>query len=101
MPRSTMSFRELAKKTSLRAGYLEYEVKEVLDKMVAALRESLEEGNVVTIDGLGKLYLKEVRQKVVKSGMKREAYVIPAGVRMKFVPSPTYEDTLNRRYNGK
>ena len=56
------------------------------------------EGTQVTITGFGSFAPKYSKPRVMTSGLTGKDYEVPAGMTMKFVVSPAFQDEIKRKY---
>jgi nucleoid DNA-binding protein len=91
----SITYINFVKRVAKRAGYLEYEVKDVINKMIFVLREAMQEGSMVKLEGLGRFHIKTMPPRIVKSPILGKTMTTKPKRRVKFVASEAYEDYLN------
>lgn len=94
-----INYKEFVGIVAKRAGYLEYEVKDVIDKAILVLREQMQDGQSVKIDTLGKFFIKTMPSRTVKSKLLNGPTRTSPKRRVKFVASAVYERFLNNKGN--
>ena len=90
-----LSYREFVKKVSRRAGYLEYEVLDVINKMLQVLKEEIQDDVKVKLEGFGRFHIKTMPPRIVKSPLVTKALTTKPKRRVKFEASEAYENHLN------
>jgi nucleoid DNA-binding protein len=59
------------------------------------------EGTQVTLTGFGSFAPKYSKPRVMTSGLTGKDYEVPAGMTMKFVVSPAFQETLKSKFSER
>ena len=78
--------------------YTIYECQDFLDIFQRTIEELMLEGTQVTITGFGSFAPKYSKPRVMTSGLTGKDYSLPAGMTMKFVVSPAFQEELKRNF---
>ena len=78
--------------------YTIYECQDFLDIFQRTIEELMLEGTQVTITGFGSFAPKYSKPRVMTSGLTGKDYEVPAGMTMKFVVSPAFQEELKRKF---
>ena len=81
--------------------YTIYECQDFLDIFQRTIEELMLEGNQVTITGFGSFAPKYSKPRVMTSGLTGKDYEVPAGMTMKFVVSPAFQETLKSKFSER
>ena len=78
--------------------YTIYECQDFLDIFQRTIEELMLEGTQVTITGFGSFTPKYSKPRIMTSGLTGKDYEVPAGMTMKFVVSPAFQEELKRKF---
>ena len=78
--------------------YTIYECQDFLDIFQRTIEELMLEGTQVTLTGFGSFTPKYSKPRVMTSGLTGKDYEVPAGMTMKFVVSPAFQEELKRKF---
>ena len=78
--------------------YTIYECQDFLDIFQRTIEGLMLEGTQVTITGFGSFAPKYSKPRVMTSGLTGKDYEVPAGMTMKFVVSPAFQEDLKRKF---
>ncbi len=78
--------------------YTIYECQDFLDIFQRTIEELMLEGTQVTITGFGSFAPKYSKPRIMTSGLTGKDYEVPAGMTMKFVVSPAFQEELKRKF---
>ena len=78
--------------------YTIYECQDFLDIFQRTIEGLVLEGNQVTLTGFGSFAPKYSKPRVMTSGLTGKDYEVPAGMTMKFVVSPAFQEELKRKF---
>ena len=79
--------------------YTIYECQDFLDIFQRTIEELMLEGTQVTLTGFGSFAPKYSKPRVMTSGLTGKDYEVPAGMTMKFVVSPAFQETLKSKFS--
>ena len=78
--------------------YTIYECQDFLDIFQRTIEGLILEGTQVTLTGFGSFAPKYSKPRVMTSGLTGKDYEVPAGMTMKFVVSPAFQEELKRKF---
>ena len=78
--------------------YTIYECQDFLDIFQRTIEGLMLEGTQVTLTGFGSFAPKYSKPRVMTSGLTGKDYEVPAGMTMKFVVSPAFQEGLKRKF---
>ena len=78
--------------------YTIYECQDFLDIFQRTIEGLMLTGTQVTITGFGSFTPKYSKPRVMTSGLTGKDYEVPAGMTMKFVVSPAFQEELKRKF---
>ena len=78
--------------------YTIYECQDFLDIFQRTVEGLMLEGTQVTLTGFGSFAPKYSKPRVMTSGLTGKDYEVPAGMTMKFVVSPAFQEELKRKF---
>ena len=78
--------------------YTIYECHDFLDIFQRTIEGLMLEGTQVTLTGFGSFAPKYSKPRVMTSGLTGKDYEVPAGMTMKFVVSPAFQEELKRKF---
>ena len=78
--------------------YTIYECQDFLDIFQRTIEGLMLEGIQVTLTGFGSFAPKYSKSRVMTSGLTGKDYEVPAGMTMKFVVSPAFQEELKRKF---
>ena len=78
--------------------YTIYECQDFLDIFQRTIEGLMLEGTQVTLTGFGSFAPKYSKPRVMTSGLTGKDYEVPAGMTMKFVVSPAFQEELKRKF---
>ena len=81
--------------------YTIYECQDFLDIFRKTVEELMLEGSQVSLTGFGTFSPKYSKPRLMHSGLTGKDYEVPAGMTMKFVVSPAFQEELKRKYLTK
>ena len=81
--------------------YTIYECQDFLDIFQRTIEELMLEGTQVTITGFGSFAPKYSKPRIMTSGLTGKDYEVPAGMTMKFVVSPAFQETLKSKFSER
>ena len=81
--------------------YTIYECQDFLDIFQRTIEELMLKGTQVTITGFGSFTPKYSKPRVMTSGLTGKEYEVPAGMTMKFVVSPAFQETLKSKFSER
>ena len=81
--------------------YTIYECQDFLDIFQRTIEGLMLEGTQVTITGFGSFAPKYSKPRVMTSGLTGKDYEVPAGMTMKFVVSPAFQETLKSKFSER
>ena len=81
--------------------YTIYECQDFMDIFQRTIEELMLEGTQVTITGFGSFAPKYSKPRVMTSGLTGKDYEVPAGMTMKFVVSPAFQETLKSKFSER
>ena len=95
--------KDLAKAMSLNSDkmYTIYECQDFLDIFQRTIEGLMLEGTQVTLTGFGSFAPKYSKPRVMTSGLTGKDYEVPAGMTMKFVVSPAFQEELKRKFKER
>ena len=82
-------------------AYTIYECQDFLDIFQRTIEGLMLEGTQVTITGFGSFTPKYSKPRVMTSGLTGKEYEVPAGMTMKFVVSPAFQETLKSKFSER
>ena len=81
--------------------YTIYECQDFLDIFRKTIEELMLEGSQVSLTGFGTFSPKYSKPRLMHSGLTGKDYEVPAGMTMKFVVSPAFQEELKRKFLTK
>ena len=81
--------------------YTIYECQDFLDIFQRTIEGLMLEGIQVTLTGFGSFAPKYSKSRVMTSGLTGKDYEVPAGMTMKFVVSPAFQETLKSKFSER
>jgi len=81
--------------------YTIYECQDFLDILRKTIEELMLEGKQISLTGFGTFSPKYSKPRVMHSGLTGKDYEVPAGMTMKFVVSPAFQEELKRKFNER
>ena len=78
--------------------YTIYECQDFMDIFQRTIEGLMLEGTQVTLTGFGSFAPKYSKPRVMTSGLTGKDYEVPAGMTMKFVVSPAFQEELKRKF---
>ena len=81
--------------------YTIYECQDFLDIFQRTIEELMLEGTQVTLTGFGSFAPKYSKPRVMTSGLTGKDYEVPAGMTMKFVVSPAFQENLKAKFSER
>ena len=78
--------------------YTIYECQDFLDIFQRTIEGLMLEGTQITLTGFGSFAPKYSKPRVMTSGLTGKDYEVPAGMTMKFVVSPAFQEELKRKF---
>lgn len=81
--------------------YTIYECQDFLDIFQRTIEGLMLEGTQVTLTGFGSFTPKYSKPRVMTSGLTGKEYEVPAGMTMKFVVSPAFQETLKSKFSER
>ena len=81
--------------------YTIYECQDFLDIFQRTVEGLMLEGTQVTLTGFGSFAPKYSKPRVMTSGLTGKDYEVPAGMTMKFVVSPAFQETLKSKFSER
>ena len=81
--------------------YTIYECQDFLDIFQRTIEGLMLEGTQVTLTGFGSFAPKYSKPRVMTSGLTGKDYEVPAGMTMKFVVSPAFQETLKSKFSER
>ena len=78
-----------------------YECQDFLDIFQRTIEGLMLEGTQVTLTGFGSFAPKYSKPRVMTSGLTGKDYEVPAGMTMKFVVSPAFQETLKSKFSER
>ena len=92
--------KDLAKAMSLNCDkmYTIYECQDFLDIFQRTIEGLMLEGTQVTLTGFGSFAPKYSKPRVMTSGLTGKDYEVPAGMTMKFVVSPAFQEEIKKSF---
>ncbi len=81
--------------------YTIYECQDFLDIFQRTIEELMLEGTQVTLTGFGSFTPKYSKPRVMTSGLTGKEYEVPAGMTMKFVVSPAFQENLKAKFSER
>ena len=78
--------------------YTIYECQDFLDIFQRTIEGLMLEGTQVTLTGFGSFAPKYSKPRIMTSGLTGKDYEVPAGMTMKFVVSPAFQEELKRKF---
>lgn len=78
--------------------YTIYECQDFLDIFRKTIEELMLEGSQVSLTGFGTFSPKYSKPRVMHSGLTGKDYEVPAGITMKFVVSPAFQEEIKKKY---
>lgn len=81
--------------------YTIYECQDFLDIFQRTIEGLMLEGTQVTLTGFGSFAPKYSKHRVMTSGLTGKDYEVPAGMTMKFVVSPAFQETLKSKFSER
>ena len=81
--------------------YTIYECQDFLDIFRRTIEDLILDGSQVVLTGFGSFAPKYSKPRVMTSGLTGKDYEVPAGMTMKFVVSPAFQEELKRKYSER
>ena len=81
--------------------YTIYECQDFLDIFQRTVEGLMLGGTQVTLTGFGSFAPKYSKPRVMTSGLTGKEYEVPAGMTMKFVVSPAFQETLKSKFSER
>ena len=81
--------------------YTIYECQDFLDIFQRTIEGLMLEGTQVTLTGFGSFTPKYSKPRVMTSGLTGKDYEVPAGMTMKFVVSPAFQENLKAKFSER
>ena len=81
--------------------YTIYECQDFLDIFQRTIEGLMLEGTQVTLTGFGSFAPKYSKPRVMTSGLTGKDYEVPAGMTMKFVVSPAFQENLKAKFSER
>ena len=81
--------------------YTIYECQDFLDIFQRTIEELMLEGTQVTLTSFGSFAPKYSKPRIMTSGLTGKDYEVPAGMTMKFVVSPAFQETLKSKFSER
>ena len=79
-------------------AYTIYECQDFLDIFRKTIEDLILDGSQVILTGFGSFAPKYSKPRVMTSGLTGKEYEVPAGMTMKFVVSPAFQEALKRKF---
>lgn len=95
--------KDLAKAMSLNSDkiYTIYECQDFLDIFRKTIEDLILDGSQIVLTGFGSFAPKYSKPRVMTSGLTGKDYEVPAGMTMKFVVSPAFQETLKSKFSER
>ena len=81
--------------------YTIYECQDFLDIFRRTIEDLILDGSQVVLTGFGSFAPKYSKPRVMTSGLTGKDYEVPAGMTMKFVVSPAFQEELKRKFKER
>ncbi len=81
--------------------YTIYECQDFLGIFQRTIEGLMLEGTQVTLTGFGSFAPKYSKPRVMTSGLTGKEYEVPAGMTMKFVVRPAFQETLKSKFSER
>lgn len=81
--------------------YTIYECQDFLDIFRRTIEDLMLDGSQVILTGFGSFTPKYSKPRVMTSGLTGKDYEVPAGMTMKFVVSPAFQEELKKQFMSK
>ena len=81
--------------------YTIYECQDFLDIFQRTIEGLMLDGSQVVLTGFGSFAPKYSKPRVMTSGLTGKDYEVPAGMTMKFVVSPAFQETLKSKFSER
>lgn len=81
--------------------YTIYECQDFLDIFRRTIEDLILDGSQVVLTGFGSFAPKYSKPRVMTSGLTGKDYEVPAGMTMKFVVSPAFQETLKSKFSER
>lgn len=81
--------------------YTIYECQDFLDIFRRTIEDLMLDGSQVILTGFGSFTPKYSKPRVMTSGLTGKDYEVPAGMTMKFVVSPAFQETLKSKFSER
>ena len=81
--------------------YTIYECQDFLDIFQRTIEGLVLEGTQVTLTGFGSFAPKYSKPRIMTSGLTGKDYEVPAGMTMKFVVSPAFQENLKAKFSER
>lgn len=91
-----MTKAEIVTKCAYTLGVNKYVVNDILDEILRTIRDSVVDGEAVTIRGFGTIYASQMKPRVGRNITKNVPVNIPGRLRVKMVPSQEWNDSVNK-----
>ena len=81
--------------------YTIYECQDFLDIFRRTIEDLMLDGSQVVLTGFGSFVPKYSKPRVMTSGLTGKDYEVPAGMTMKFVVSPAFQENLKAEFSER
>lgn len=91
-----MTNQELIAALAKRMGWTQRETSDVLESTISILRENLEDGNSVNIQGFGLFETKKKGERISVNPVSKQRFLVPPKISLAFRPGQTIKDNLKK-----
>jgi len=91
-----MTNQELIAALAKRMGWTQRETSDILESTISILRENLEDGNSVNIQGFGLFETKKKGERISVNPVSKQRFLVPPKISLSFRPGQTIKDNLKK-----
>ena len=91
-----MTNQELIAALAKRMGWTQRETSDVLESTISLIRENLEDGNSINIQGFGLFETKKKGERISVNPVSKQRFLVPPKISLSFRPGQTIKDNLKK-----
>lgn len=91
-----MTNQELIAALAKRLGWTQRDTSDVLESTVSIIRENLEDGNLINIQGFGLFETKKKGERISVNPVSKQRFLVPPKISLAFRPGQTIKDNLKK-----
>jgi len=91
-----MTNQELITALAKRMEWTQKEISDILESTVSIIRENLENGNSINIQGFGLFEAKKKGERISVNPVSKQRFLVPPKISLSFRPGQTIKDNLKK-----